>query len=99
MAEKDEQVNKDLKDLTDEERAAAWEAWIRSEVNAALDIYLPISVFGNVNTHYYPHVIEELESGPVTDNSKAGGVLISLAFDFEKPIDLTKPRIIDGEEE
>jgi len=98
MADDREKVVHDLKNFTEEERIKAWEAWIRSEVNAALDIYLPISIVGNVNVHYYPHVVEVLETGPVTDDTKSDGVLISLVFDFEKPIDLNKPRISDEEE-
>jgi hypothetical protein len=87
-----EKVVQEIKDLSPEEKAQAWEDWVRSEVNAALDIYLPKAISGNINVRYYPHVVEVLESGPQTDDSKADGVLLSIVFDFENPIDLTEPR-------
>jgi hypothetical protein len=88
----------ELKEMTPEERAAAWEKWVVGEVNAALGIYLPISKSGNIGLRYTPHVVEVLESGPVTTDSKADGVLISVYFDFEAPLDLTKPRTETEEE-
>lgn len=92
-----DEIKKDLevKEMTPEEQAAAWAKWVRSEVNAALDIYLDRAISGNINIKYYPHLIEELESGPVFNENKADGVLISVQFEFEDPIDLTKPRIED----
>ena len=86
-------VVQDLAEMTDEEKAAAWANWVRSEINAALDIYLPRAVSGNINVKYLPHVVEMLETGPTTDDNKADGVLLSIMFNFEEPIDLTKPRI------
>jgi hypothetical protein len=88
-----EELRRDVTELTDEERATAWAAWVRSEVNAALDIYLDKALIGNINVEYYPHKIEELETGPVYTKDKADGVLLSIEFTFEEPIDLTKPRI------
>lgn len=83
---------KDVRDMTPEERAEAWANWVIDEVNAALRVYLPISKSGNIGVRYNQHVVEEMESGPVYDSNKADGVLISVTFDFETPIDLTKPR-------
>ena len=83
---------KDVTELTNEEKAKAWENWVRSEVNSVLDIYLEKAIRGNINVRYYPHIIEVLESGPVTDQNKADSVLLSIVFDFEEPIDLTKER-------
>ena len=93
-----EEVVQDLSDMSDEEKAQAWANWVRSEVNAALDIYLPMALSGNINVKYYPHVIEVLESGPSLNENKADGVLLSIVFDFETPIDLTKPRAAETEE-
>ncbi len=83
----------DLTGMTDEAKAEAWVNWVRSEINAALDIYLPIAKDGQINVKYFPKVIEVLETGPVNDNTKASGVLLSVALNFENPIDLTKPRM------
>lgn len=82
----------DISELTLEERAVAWEKWVRSEISAALDIFLPLTKAGDVYTAYRAHKVEELETGPVYDNTKADGVSITVVFEFEKPVDLTKPR-------
>ena len=78
--------------FTDEEKSKAWGDWVRSEVNAALDIYLDKASVGHINVKYYPHIIEVLETGQVVDDKKADGVLLSIVFEFEKAIDLTEPR-------
>lgn len=88
-----EEVEKDITELTAEEKAAQWAAWVRSEVNAALNIYLDKAITGNINIKYYPHVVERLESGPVLSKTNMDGVLISVEFIFEEPIDISKPRI------
>lgn len=93
-----EEIKRDITELTLEEKATAWKAWVRSEVNAALDIYLDVAEAGNINVRYYPHVVERLETGDQVDKNKADGVLLSVEFVFEEPIDLTKPRIEDEEE-
>ena len=88
----EEKIVKEVADMTPEDRVAAWSEWVRAEVNSALDIYLSKALSGHINVRYYPHVIEVQESGPVTDNTKADGVLLSIVFEFENPIDLKKPR-------
>lgn len=95
---KKDEVVEDMKDLTPEEKAEAWAKWVRSEVNSALDIYLPKALSGHINVKYYPHVVEMLESGPELDDNKADGVLLSIVFEFEEPVDLTKPRIEEDQE-
>jgi hypothetical protein len=57
----------EIEELTDEAKTALWANWVRSEINAALDIYLPISLNSHINVGYYPHIIETLESGDVKD--------------------------------
>lgn len=91
--EETESVVQEISGMSVEERAEAWANWIRAEINAALDIYLPESLSGQINVEYFPHIIEVLESGPVKDTSKADGVQLKIVFKFEKTIDLTKPRI------
>ena len=95
----EDNVVQDVSEMTPEERAEAWANWVRSEVNSALDIYLDKAVSGHINVRYYPHVIEIQESGPLTDKNKADGVLLSIVFEFEEPIDLTKPRVEEDAEE
>ena len=94
MSDKDKekivQEELDVSEMTSEQRAAAWMEWVRSEVNAALDIYLPVSKNGNVNVKYVPHKVEELDTGPVYTDSKADGVLLSLLFEFEEPVEIIK---------
>lgn len=92
-----EEIVQELDGLTNEERAEEWAKWVRAEVNSALDIYLPKALTGHINIRYYPHVVEEQETGPVIDEQLADGVLLSVVFDFEEPIDLTKPRIEEEE--
>lgn len=85
-------IVEEVKDMTEEERAAAWEKWVRSELNSALDIFLPISKAGDVFTSYRAHKLEQLETGPVYSKNLASGVSITMVFEFEKPIDVTKPQ-------
>lgn len=93
MADLDkENIVQDVTDMDPEEKAEAWAKWVRSEVNSALDVYLPKALSGHINVRYYPHVIEVQEAGPLTDDTKADGVLLSIVFEFEEPIDLAKPR-------
>jgi hypothetical protein len=95
----EDNILENVEEMTTEERAEAWTKWVRSEVNSALDIYLDRAISGHINVRYYPHVIEMLESGPQTDDTKADGVLLSIVFEFENPLDLQKPRIEDEPEE
>lgn len=86
-------IVQNISGLNEEEKIQAWANWVRSEVNAALDIYLPISIKSNINVGYYAHVIETLESGDVKDPVLKGGMLLTIDLKFENPIDITKPRV------
>jgi hypothetical protein len=77
---------KDTSDMTKEERAELWEKWVRSEVNAALDIFLPQAVQGDIGLSYVPSVVEVLESGPVYSDTKADKVRLFIELTFENPI-------------
>lgn len=88
-------IVEDVSELTSEEKAEAWAKWIRNEVNSALDIYLPVSKEGFVRIQYSPHIQEVLESGPVYHPTKMSAVQISLIFEFDEPIDISKPRVED----
>ena len=89
------EVLKDLSGMSDEQKALVWETYVRNGVNSLLDIYLPVANTGNIGIRYTPHEVERLETGPVYDETKADGVLVSLMFKFEKPVDLTKLRTVD----
>lgn len=94
MSEETEVVQ-NLGELSDEEKAEAWSKWIRNEVNSALDIYLPMAKEGFIRIQYSPNIVEVLESGPVYHPTEMSAVQISLVFEFEKPVDVTKPRVED----
>lgn len=85
-------IVKDLKGVSDEEKAEMWIKYVRNGVNSLLDIYLPVAKSGNIGIRYTPHEIERLETGPVYDETKADAVLVSIVFKFDKPIDLAKDR-------
>lgn len=87
---------KDVKDILEgippEERAAAWEEYVRTEVNSLLDTFLPESISGNVGVKY-EHPVERIS--PRTgkqeiDATKATGVCLSIMFEFAAPIDFFK---------
>lgn len=88
-------IVKDLKGVSDEEKAEMWIKYVRNGVNSLLDIYLPVAKSGNIGIRYTPHEIERLETGPVYDETKADAVLVSIVFKFDKPIDLAKDRTSD----
>jgi len=87
----------ELSELSDEDKERAWEEWVRAEVNAALNIYLPISKIGHVNLSYSSTVIERTEAGDVLSDNLKDAVMISLIFEFTEPIDVSKPRTEDEE--
>lgn len=63
-----------------------WEEYVRSEVTSLLDTLLPVCVSGNVGIIYKNLITEELEGGPVYDDTKAVGVDVVLSFDFGQEI-------------
>jgi hypothetical protein len=86
----DEKEIKDLlAEVPAEERAAAWEEYVRGEVNALLDTFLPESMSGNVGVKYENPVkeINPKTGAAVLDESKATGVFLSIKFDFAAPIE------------
>ena len=65
-----------------------WEAYVRSEVSALLETFLPISTAGCVGISYNREEEGTLESGEVIYNeNKVVGVNILLSFDFGGKID------------
>jgi len=87
MDEKD--VKDMLTELPPEERAAAWEEYVRAEVTALLDTFLPESISGNVGVKY-EHPIKGINpktGKSIIDDTKATGVYLSIVFEFAAPID------------
>lgn len=68
-----------------------WSDYVRSEVAALLDTYLPSASTGNVGIRYKKPVIATDEAGmPVEfDNTKAEAVSINLVFEFDEAIDIS----------
>ena len=67
-----------------------WEEYVRSEVAAMLDLYLPETISGNVGIKYTRPVKEQYEGHVEYDNTKVSGVTIQLVFDFKEPLVIVK---------
>jgi hypothetical protein len=87
-------ADEDRVKLTEEEKedlAKEWEEYVRNEVNALLDIYLPDAIAGNVGIKYANPVIESYEDGTKkTDEDSAVGVNIHINFRFKGQIEIPK---------
>ena len=81
--------SKDVKEVLPEERAAAWETYVRKEVERVLDIYLPESVTGTIGIEYLRPVLRiDAKSGKkVINEKKAKGVSVVLMFEFADEIE------------
>ena len=94
---------KEIKEILDsippEERAKAWEEYVRTEVNSMLDTFLPESISGNMGIKYehpvrgtYPKTgVKEI------DESVATGVYLSIMFEFAAPIKFFDEKPEDAE--
>lgn len=87
MGEKD--IKDKLAEIPPEERAKAWEDYVRTEINTMLDIYLPEAINGNIGIKYDRPVkkVDPKTGKQIFDESKAKGVFISIYFDFPAPIE------------
>lgn len=83
-----EDVKDMLAEVLPEERAAAWEKYVRDEVNSLLDTFLPEAISGNVGVKYDHPVIQiSPKTGKAKiDETKATGVFLSIKFEFAAPI-------------
>lgn len=79
----------ELKEISPEERAAAWEKYVRDEVNHVLDIYLPESITGNIGIKYvHPEEGFDHRAGkPTYNDKKAIGVTVIIDFKFADVIE------------
>lgn len=75
-------------DELEKQRTEDWEEYVRSEINAMLDVFLPNCAEGAVVIKYKKAILEETEAGPVFKEDSAVGVEIILDFNFlhEAPI-------------
>ncbi len=89
MAEEKLMDEEKLKEIAPEERAAAWEKYVRDEVNRVLDIYLPESITGNIGIKYLHPAkgFDDKAGKPILDDKKAKGVTIVVDFEFADSIE------------
>jgi hypothetical protein len=85
----DEEIKEQLTELPPEERAAAWEEYVRREVNTLLDIYLPEAISGNVGVKYIRPIksVSPKTGKKEIDETHANGVSIVITFDFADTIE------------
>lgn len=73
-------------DETKVEVTEDWSEFVRSEVIAALDKFLPYSVDGKLGVMYKKSIVEETESGPVYDPNKKAGVELFISLTFGEDV-------------
>jgi hypothetical protein len=85
----DKELKDALENVPPEERAKAWEEYVRSEVTALLDTFLPEAIHGTVGIKYeHPIKMVSPKTGKAEiDESKATGVYLSIMFEFAAPIE------------
>lgn len=95
----EKEIQELLENTPPEERASAWEEYVRVEVNAMLDAFLPESVSGNMGVKY-EHPVKKVDatSGKAEiDKTKATGVYLSIMFEFAAPIEFYDEKPKDAE--
>ena len=89
--EEKKEVVEEQKELTEEQQQVLkWMAYVRNEVNALLDIFLPVSKSGTVGVKYNKAVVAIYDSGPELDPNIAEGVEIRLVFDFDRKVEIPR---------
>lgn len=78
-------MDKEIKDMSPEDRDEEWSGWVKKQVNTLLDFYLKKAISSNINIKYIPHVVELLETGPVINENMSDGVVLTLEILFEQP--------------
>jgi len=75
-------------EMTEEERAEAWEVYVRSEMNAILDLYLPDAIAGNVGIKYGHPEIGTMEDGSkMFHEGKVNVVAVTMVLRLGEPIE------------
>jgi hypothetical protein len=85
-----EGVLEEVTEMTSEEREVAWEKWVKDGIDGLIDVFLKPASDCHYNIKYLPHVMEVQESGPVYDDSKADGVVLTVMFKFKEPVEPLK---------
>jgi len=68
------------------EEKTTWESYVKQEVNALLNTFLPFSASGNVGIKYIHPIKVQYEGAEEYDLSEYTGVEIHLMFNFESPL-------------
>lgn len=86
---KDEELKEGVAEVPLMERAAAWEDYVRDQVNNILDTFLPEAINGNLGVKYIrPGKGTNPKTGKkLFDESKANGVIVTLMFEFPETIE------------
>lgn len=69
-----------------DEENMTWEDYVRLEVNALLDTFLPHSANGNVGIRYLHPVKVQYEGSEEYDDEKFSGVEMILIFNFDEEL-------------
>jgi len=84
-------MDDELKEMTKEDTAKAWEEYVRKEMNSILDAYLPLAGRGDIGIRYGSPILGTMEDGSdIIDLGKADAVAVTLILRFEDPIDMPK---------
>ena len=86
----DEIKTEELSDAEKEKKALEWEEYVRSEVTALLDMYLPAAKNGIVGVKYTHPIKARYETGPIYNEDKAIGVNLAIGFEFIEEFDIPK---------
>jgi hypothetical protein len=90
----DQDIKEKLVDMPPEERAKAWETYVRDEINKVLDTYLPESITGTWGIKYDNPIIsvDPATSKQTIDTTKASGVHIVIHLEFADVIQFSEPK-------
>jgi len=90
----DQEIKEKLMDMPPEERAEAWELYVRNEINQVLDTYLPESTTGTWGIKYdNPIISVDPASGKQNiDTTKARGVNIIIHLEFADVIQFSETK-------
>lgn len=87
---KEEGILEEVSDMTPEEKAVAWEKWVKDGIEGLVDAFLKPAIDCHYNIKYLPHLIEIQETGEVYDENKADGVVLTVMFKFDEPVEPLK---------
>lgn len=84
-------AKEETEEMTEEERTVSWEEYVRSEMNAILDLYLDDAIAGNVGIRYGHPEIGTMEDGSkMFDESKINVVAVTMVLRLGDTVDSPK---------